>query len=267
MTKERLDRLLVDRGLVAGRNKAFAVIIAGQVKVNGEVCLKPDLAVDPAARVDYRPTEIGYVSRGGLKLEKALDVFGVDVSGMVALDAGASTGGFTDCLLKRGASRVIAVDVGYGQLDWRLRNDERVELHERVNLRYLTPEMISGPADIATLDLSFISLTKVMPAVTRCLVPEASILALVKPQFEAGKGRVGRGGVVRDAGVRAGVLTELGRHFIDEGLSLVGLTRSPILGAKGNVEYWFYLSKEPSVGYSIQRVEELAAELAHNKPI
>jgi 23S rRNA (cytidine1920-2'-O)/16S rRNA (cytidine1409-2'-O)-methyltransferase len=265
MKKERLDRLLVDRGLVAGRNKAFAVILAGQVKVNGEVCLKPDFAVDSSARVDYHPTELSYVSRGGLKLEKALDVFGVDVSGLIALDAGSSTGGFTDCLLRRGASRVIAVDVGYGQLDWRLRNDERVELHERVNLRYLTPEMISGPADIATLDLSFISLTKVMPAVTRCLAPDANVLALVKPQFEAGKGRVGRGGVVRDPAVRLSVLTELSRRLIDEGLSVLGMTWSPILGAKGNVEYWFYLSKESSVGYSIQRVEELAAELVHNK--
>lgn len=257
MKKERLDRLLVNRSLVGSRNKAFAVIVAGEVKVNGVVCLKPDFLVDDAAEIQYGHSDLNYVSRGGQKLAGALEDFGIDVAGKVALDAGSSTGGFTDCLLKHGAAKVIAVDVGYGQIDWRLRQEPRVDLHERVNLRYLGPGDISEPADLATLDLSFISLTKVMSAVIACLKPEGEVLALVKPQFEAGKGKVGRSGVIRDPGLHREILTGLGRHLIDSGLSMLNIDWSRLTGAKGNIEFWFYLSKKAYVGYSIEVFEKL----------
>lgn len=268
MIKERLDRLLVSRGLVDSPNKAFAVIITGEVRVDGQVCLKPAHMVDESAVIDFRPTNLDYVSRGGLKLEHALDYFKRKVKGLVVLDSGASTGGFSDCLLRRGAKKVIAVDVGYGQLAWKLRCDECIELHERVNLRYLKLEDISEPADMAVLDLSFISLATVMPAVVDCLKEHGTVLALVKPQFEIGKDQVTRGGVVKNRQLHVDVLTKLGHKFIESGLSVVGITSSPIAGAKGNIEYWQYLSKEPLLGYAIEELESVAQEIvdeAHKK--
>lgn len=261
MTKERLDRLLVKSGLVESRNQAYAAIITGEVKVDGQISVKPAQLVESGARIDYRPGDLDYVSRGGTKLAKALDDFKIDVAGLTALDAGASTGGFTDCLLRRGAARVIAVDVGYGQLAWKLRQDDRVEVLERVNLRFLTPDKLSGLADIATLDLSFISLALVMDAVARCLIDDGAIVSLVKPQFEVGKGKVGRGGIVKDPQLHIEVLTALSRRFIGSGLSLKGMTWSPIVGAKGNIEYWLHLSKKPSVGYPIEMIGNLALQV------
>lgn len=243
MAKSRLDKLIVDRGLVPSRREAYAAIVAGDVAVDGQVIRKVDARVDTDAGITVRVPAERYVSRGGLKLEGALDHFGIDVARLVALDAGSATGGFTDCLLRRGARKVIAVDVGYGQLAWKLRQDPRVELHERINLRYLRPEDIGGPADIATLDLSFISLTKVIDAVLGCLKPDGRILALVKPQFEAGRELVGKKGVVRDPAVHRQVLLDLARFFAGRGLSVMGLTWSPLLGPAGNIEFWVYLAE------------------------
>ncbi|HEB13179.1 MAG TPA: TlyA family RNA methyltransferase [Actinobacteria bacterium] len=268
MIKERLDRLLVSRGLVDSPNKAFAVIITGEVRVDGQVCLKPAHLVDASAVIEFHPASLDYVSRGGLKLEYALDCFEHKVKGLVVLDSGASTGGFSDCLLRRGARKVIAIDVGYGQLAWKLRCDQRVELHERVNVRYLKREDISEPADMAALDLSFISLATVMPAVVGCLKEDGTVMALVKPQFEIRKDQVTKGGVVKNRKLHVDVLTRLGRSFIESGLSLVGIASSPIAGAKGNIEYWQYLSKKPLLGYASEELESAAqiiVDEAHNK--
>jgi 23S rRNA (cytidine1920-2'-O)/16S rRNA (cytidine1409-2'-O)-methyltransferase len=261
MVKERLDRLLVSRGLVEGRRQAYAVIVAGAIKVNGSTCLKPDLKVETEAEIDFEDPGRGYVSRGGLKLAKALEVFQVSVEGLTVMDAGASTGGFTDCLLRQGAAHVIAVDVGYGQLAWKLRQDKRVSVLERVNVRRLRPEQLPAVPTLATIDVSFISLMKVLPAITGCLAENGAVLALVKPQFEIGKGLVGRNGVVRRAEDHVEVLATVGRQCIEQGLSVLGVSYSPILGPKGNIEFWIYLSKKPSVGYAIRDINALAAQI------
>ena len=231
MAKERIDLALVRRGLAESREKARALIMAGQVLVEDRVLDKAGALVAEDASIRLRE-QLPYVSRGGIKLAHALDTFSLDVRDKVALDAGASTGGFTDCLLQRGARRVYAVDVGYGQIDQRLRGDPRVVLIERTNIRYLTslPEL----PDLATIDVSFISLEKVIPPVMKLLRPEGLILALVKPQFEAGVQQVGKGGVVRDPVVHRAVLDRLGTWAADQGLTVRGLTASPILGPKGN---------------------------------
>jgi 23S rRNA (cytidine1920-2'-O)/16S rRNA (cytidine1409-2'-O)-methyltransferase len=262
MARERLDRLLVSRGLVEGRRQAYAVIVGGSVKVDGSTCLKPDHKVDTDADIEYEDGGRDYVSRGGLKLAKALDVFDVSVEGLTVLDAGASTGGFTDCLLRSGAARVIAVDVGYGQLAWKLRQDERVSVLERVNARYLEPEQLPARPALATIDVSFISLAKVLPAVERCLSDDGEILGLVKPQFEIGKGRIGRDGVVRRIEDHIEVVAAVARQCAELGLSIMNISYSPILGPKGNVEFWIYLSKKRSVGYSVNDIDELAARIA-----
>ncbi|HWP28777.1 MAG TPA: TlyA family RNA methyltransferase [Chloroflexota bacterium] len=236
--KQRLDLVLVERGLVPSREQARARILAGEVTVAGQVLTKPGALVDRDASIALRPTA-QYVSRGGIKLAHALDRFGIDVAGRVALDAGASTGGFTDCLLRRGARRVYAVDVGYGQLDWRLRQDPRVVVMERVNLRELTA--LPEPIDLATLDLSFISLRLVLEPVRRLLQPAGEIVALVKPQFEAGRALVGRGGVVRDPAVHAAVLRDLAHWAAEHGLAVVNMTASPLRGPAGNVEFFMHL--------------------------
>lgn len=259
MVNERLDRLLVSRGLVSGRRQAYAVIVGGTVRVDGITCRKPDHKVASDARIDYEPLSGQYVSRGGLKLEKALDVFSVGIAGRTVLDVGASTGGFTDCLLKRGAVRVIAVDVGYGQLAWKLRQDERVTVLERINARYLEPDQLPERASLATIDISFISLEKVMPAVIKCISDDGQVLALVKPQFEIGKGRVGRTGVVKASNDHLLVLSTAAKHIMDQGLSVLGLSWSPIRGPKGNIEFWLYLSKQPSVGYASEEIDAISA--------
>lgn len=240
MGKERVDLALFRRGLVESREKARALVMAGLVLVDERVVDKPGALVAEDAPL-YLRAQLPYVSRGGIKLAHALDAFVVDVRGKVGLDVGASTGGFTDCLLQRGALRVYAVDVGYGQLDLRLRRDPRVVLMERTNARYLT-QLPEAP-DLSTIDVSFISLEKVIPPVMKLLGPEGVVLALVKPQFEAGREMVGKGGVVRDPAVHRAVIERLCAWATAWGLTIKGLDASPILGPKGNREFFLYLGR------------------------
>jgi len=242
--KRRLDVLLVERGLVESRERAQSLIRAGAVLVDDQPVDKPGARVPANAHLRLRET-LPYVSRGGLKLQAALDAFAIDVTGLVAVDVGASTGGFTDCLLQRGAARVYAVDVGYGQLAWSLRQDPRVVVMERTNIRYL--EALPERVDLATVDVSFISLELVLPAVVRLLKPGGRIIALIKPQFEAGREQVGKGGVVRDPGVHRAVLHRVLTWAAHQGMILLGLIRSPLEGPAGNVEFLAYLTTDPSV--------------------
>lgn len=235
---QRLDVLLVEKGLVDTRARARAVIMAGSVFVAGERVDKAGALVKDAAEIVLRGETLKYVSRGGLKLEAALDAFGVDVTGMTAVDIGSSTGGFTDCLLRRGASKVYAVDAGRGQLDWKLRNDPHVVSMEKFNARYLKPEDIGGePAGIAVVDVSFISLTKIIPPAAGVLAPGGVLIALIKPQFEVGKGEVGKGGIVRDEAKRREVVDRITDFISGLGLDVKGVVESPVTGADGNVEY------------------------------
>lgn len=245
--RKRLDRILVDRGLAESREKAQALILIGAVEVDGLGVTKAGTPIADDADIRIREEEAGrvlrYVSRGGLKLEAAIARFGIHVIGKVAADIGASTGGFTDCLLRQGATHVYAVDVGYGQLAWSLRQDPRVQVIDRTNIRFLPPDRIPEPLDLATIDVSFISLRKVLPKVAELLKPNGVIVALVKPQFEVGKGEVGKGGVVRDPGKREGALDDVIRFAEAMGLILKGSMISPITGQKGNVEYLIQLVK------------------------
>jgi 23S rRNA (cytidine1920-2'-O)/16S rRNA (cytidine1409-2'-O)-methyltransferase len=229
--------------MVESREKARALIMAGEVAVDGRKVEKPGHSIPVDADVVLNLKTMPYVSRGGLKLAAGLDHFRIDVAGRVILDAGASTGGFTDCLLQRGAARVIAVDVGYGQLHWKLRKDPRVIIMERTNVRYLKPEDLPARPEGAVIDTSFISLRLVVPSVARLLPETAFILALVKPQFEVGKGRVGKGGVVRDPEQREAVIRDLTVFFHDSGWNTEGHIRSPILGPKGNQEFLILLKR------------------------
>lgn len=242
--RQRLDLLLLERGLVQSREEARRRILAGDVLVDDRTVTKAGNAVDAGAAVRLRPRP-RYVSRGGSKLEKALDEFAVDVNGKTALDVGASTGGFTDCLLSRGAARVIAVDVGYGQLDWKLRSDSRVVVFEKTNIRYLEPASLPCRADIATVDVSFISLKLVLPLLKALMQPDHEIIALIKPQFEVGKGKVGKGGVVRDAEEHARVVAEISAFATAQTYEIVGVTESPLLGPKGNKEFLICLRSHP----------------------
>ena len=243
--KERLDVLLVSLGLAESRAKAQATIMAGEVYVNGQKADKSGMEVDITANVEVRGSACPYVSRGGLKLEKALKNFGVDPTGYVCSDSGASTGGFTDCLLQQGASKVFAIDVGYGQLAWKIRNDPRVVVMERTNIRYVTPEDLGEPLDLSVIDVSFISLGLVLPVVKTLLKPTGQVLCLIKPQFEAGKDKVGKKGVVRDPAVHEEVL----QNFISLAKSLDftirNLTFSPVKGPEGNIEFLAHLSMQP----------------------
>lgn len=241
---ERLDLLLVTRGLAASRERARALILAGQVRVNGTQVSKAGTAVDPHADIALAQPDHPYVGRGGVKLAHALEVFHIDPAGALALDVGASTGGFTDLLLQRGAARVVALDVGHGQLDWRLRNDPRVTVIERVNARTLTRRELPDETqafDIITVDVSFISLTQVLPALAPLLGPDGRLIALVKPQFEAGRDEVGKGGIVRDETVQARVIEEVTGAANRLGLVRAGLAESPITGAEGNREFFLHL--------------------------
>jgi 23S rRNA (cytidine1920-2'-O)/16S rRNA (cytidine1409-2'-O)-methyltransferase len=231
----RLDHLLVDRGLVSSRERARALILAGHVRVEGQPATKAGTAVNPDADVALTVPDHPYVGRGGLKLAHALDVFGISVDGREALDVGASTGGFTDVLLRRGAVRVVALDVGHGQIDWTLRNDARVIVLEHFNARRLTRADLPGPVDIVTIDVSFISLRQILPVVPGLLRPGADIVALVKPQFEAGRGEVRRG-IIHDPRIHSRVAEEVTAAGAEVGLTRVGSTPSPITGQKGNVE-------------------------------
>jgi len=236
--KQRLDRLLVERGMADSREKAQALIMAGDVLVEGQKALKPGHAIDDASRIEIT-AKMPYVSRGGLKLAAALDRFQIDVSGLICLDVGSSTGGFTDCLLQHDAARVHAVDVGAGQLDWRLRNDPRVTVHEGINARHLRFEDIGEYAALATVDVSFISVTLILPAIAAILRPEGRMVILVKPQFEVGKGRVGKGGIVRSSEQHHEVCARVEAAVRDLGFE-TSIMESPITGAEGNKEFLLY---------------------------
>ncbi len=236
MEKMRIDVYLVEQGYAESRGKAQSLLMAGAVLVDGRVCDKPGTLISEKQSVSVNLSD-EFVSRGGKKLQKALDCFGIDLSGKVALDVGASTGGFTDCMLRSGAACVYAVDVGYGQLAWRLRQDERVRVMERQNARYLEPDMFDQPISFASIDVSFISLKLILPSVIRVLTAPYAIAALIKPQFEAGRERVGKKGVVRDKGVHIDVIDQILLHAHELGLVVCGLDYSPIRGPEGNIEY------------------------------
>ncbi len=241
MEKMRLDVLLTSRGYFESREKARAVIMSGDVFVNGTRGDKPGMAYPVDAEIEVRGG-LKYVSRGGLKLERALDFFGGDVAGKVCLDCGASTGGFTDCLLRRGAKKVYAVDVGYGQLAWSIRTDSRVTVMERTNARYLEPSQFPDTPQTATVDVSFISLALILPALRRVLAKDGEVFCLIKPQFEAGRENVGKKGVVRDPAVHVKVLEEFIRLGEDNGFYVRNLTWSPVRGPEGNIEYLGHLT-------------------------
>lgn len=240
MKRERIDKLLIERGLAQSRTKAQAMVMAGVVLVNEQRVEKPSeqFAADVRIRVKHSDDPTArYVGRGGLKLEAALREFELDVRGFVCLDVGASTGGFTDCLLQNGARRVVALDVGHGQIDWRLRSDPRVEVREGVNARYLQPLDFEYKFDLAAIDVSFISVAKILPAIVPLLREQGSIVTLIKPQFEVGRGEVGSGGIVRDAEKRWRAVEQVNRFASGVGLEVVNVIESPIQGAEGNVEY------------------------------
>ena len=242
--KVRLDQLLLQKGFAESREKAKAIVMAGLVEVDDLRADKPGHLVSVSSRITIKKPYPPYVSRGGIKLEAALSQFSVDVGDRVIMDVGSSTGGFTDCLLQRGAKKVVAVDVGYGQLHWKLRRDPRVEVLEKTNIRYLKPGDIGEMIDGAVIDVSFISLRLVLPAVSGLLKKEAFIVSLVKPQFEAGREQVGKGGVVRDPEIHERVLSDLSRFFEGAGWKMDGSMASPILGPKGNREFLMYLRRE-----------------------
>jgi 23S rRNA (cytidine1920-2'-O)/16S rRNA (cytidine1409-2'-O)-methyltransferase len=247
--RERIDKLLVERGLAESRTKAQAMVMAGVVLVNEQRVAKPSDQFVPDAEIRIKhaddPTS-RYVGRGGLKLEAALREFQIDVHGLVCLDVGASTGGFTDCLLQNGAAKVFAIDVGHNQIDWRLRNDPRVEVREGVNARYLTPDDFPTMFDLVVIDVSFISLIKIFPSVVPLLKPDALMVVLIKPQFEVGRGEVGSGGVVRDEGKRIKAVSNVNEFAATLGLRLDKTMESPITGAEGNVEYLALYSYHPA---------------------
>lgn len=243
MKKIRLDQLVFDLGLAESRERAKTTVMSGLVFVNGQRADKPGMQVSPDVNVEVKGTALPYVSRGGLKLEKALKVFPIDVNGKVCIDCGASTGGFTDVLLKNGAAKVYSVDVGYGQLAWSLRNDERVVNMERTNIRYISSEQISEPLDICVMDLSFISVKLVLPAVCALLKDDAQLVCLIKPQFEAGREEVGKKGVVRDKAVHLSVIESVLSFAPTVGMTVMGLDFSPIKGPEGNREYLCYMKK------------------------
>jgi 23S rRNA (cytidine1920-2'-O)/16S rRNA (cytidine1409-2'-O)-methyltransferase len=243
LKKERLDVLLVNKGLFESREKARSSIMAGVVFVSGNKEDKPGVKVDVESEITIKENVHPYVSRGGLKLEKAIKVFDINLKDKTAMDIGASTGGFTDCMLKNGAAKVFAVDVGYGQLAWELRNDERVVCMERTNIRYVEPEQIGTLLDFASIDVSFISLKKVIPVAVKLMTEEGELVCLIKPQFEAGRDKVGKHGVVKDPKVHEDVIKDIIAFSIETGLKVKGLDFSPIKGPEGNIEYLIYLSK------------------------
>lgn len=241
--KERLDVLLVERGYFESRAKAQAVIMSGDVYVDGQKADKAGASYEREANIEVRGSVCPYVSRGGLKLEKALRDFGVDPTDYVCSDSGASTGGFTDCLLQKGAKKVYAIDVGYGQLAWKIRNDPRVVTMERTNIRYVTPDQLGEPLDLSVVDVSFISLKLVLPAIKALLAPErGQVLCLIKPQFEAGKEKVGKKGVVRDPAVHLEVLEEFVALAKSLNFTILNLTFSPVKGPEGNIEFLGHLT-------------------------
>ena len=247
MAKKRLDVILVEGGYASSREKAKIMLMSGIVYVNGQKEDKPGTVFEPqSCRIEVRGQTLPYVSRGGLKLEKALQVFPIDLAGRVCMDIGASTGGFTDCMLQKGAAQVYAIDVGYGQLAWKLRSDPRVICMEKTNFRYLKPEDLSGEQPtFASCDVSFISLSKILPAAAAALPDGGEMVCLIKPQFEAGREKVGKKGVVRDPAVHREVIEQVISHAIGNAFAVSGLDFSPIRGPEGNIEYLMYLEKQP----------------------
>ena len=241
MTRQRLDRLVVSQGLAPDLTRARALIMAGQMVVNDHLADKPGLLFAPTVEVRRKGEQLPYVSRGGLKLRKALDEFAFDVAGMVAVDVGSSTGGFTDCLLQAGAARVYAIDVGYGQLAWKLQTDPRVISMERTNIRTVSADQLAEIPTLAVIDASFISLVKVLPPTVNLLTRGGHIIALVKPQFEVSRGAVGKGGVVRDVAAQQQVVEDVSAHARELGLEVAGMCESPITGADGNREFLLLL--------------------------
>lgn len=246
--KKRLDVLLTEQGYTDSRSKAQAIIMSGQVYVNGQKADKPGVSYEETVELEVRGAVCPYVSRGGLKLEKALRDFGVKPLDYVCSDSGASTGGFTDCLLQQGAKKVFAIDVGYGQLDWKIRSDERVVVMERTNIRYVTPEQLGEPLDLSVIDVSFISLKIVLPTIKTLLKPTGQVLCLIKPQFEAGKEKVGKKGVVRDPAIHREVLDSFVELANTLKFKILGLTFSPVKGPEGNIEFLAHLSLDEVEG-------------------
>ena len=242
--KKRIDVLLVEQGFFESREKAKRSIMAGLVFVDNQKCDKAGTEVKTDAKIEVKGNPIPYVSRGGLKLEKAMKNFDITLQDKVCMDIGTSTGGFTDCMLQNGARKVFSIDVGYGQLAWKLRQDERVVCMERTNIRYVTPEDIGEKLDFASIDVSFISLRTIMPAVKELLKDNGCVVALIKPQFEAGKDKVGKKGVVRDKAVHKEVVTNIVNFLIDNEFTVLGLSFSPIKGPEGNREYLVYFTKD-----------------------
>lgn len=257
--KERLDILLVEKGICNSRERAKTSIMAGLVFVDGHRVDKAGEKVNRDADIIFKGEELKYVSRGGLKLEKAMNEFNITLENKVCMDIGASTGGFTDCMLQNGASKVFAVDVGYGQFAWKLRVDERVVCMERTNIRYVTPEEIEEKLDFASIDVSFISLRTIMPAVKNLLKDNGEVVALIKPQFEAGRDKVGKKGVVRDKEVHKEVVSNIANYLIQNDLSIIGMSFSPIKGPEGNREYLVYFSKdkEKQSDFNLDKIDEI----------
>ncbi len=248
MVKKRADIYLTEIGIAGSREQARRLILEGKVFANGIPVSKPASLINVGSHINLLKEETSYVSRGGLKLEKALHVFNIHPVGKLCLDIGASTGGFTDCLLRHGARQVVAIDVGYGQLAWSLRNDPRVIVMERTNIRNVTPGDLPQLADLATIDVSFISLVKIFEIVSRLINANGEIISLIKPQFEAGRERVGKKGVVRDAGVHRDVLEHIWEFYTQHGAFVKGLTYSPIKGPEGNIEFLLYASMTDDAG-------------------
>ena len=256
--KKRLDVLLVERLYADSRTKAQAIIMSGNVYVNGQKADKPGTSFEETVEIEVRGAVCPYVSRGGLKLEKALRDFGVKPEGFVCSDSGASTGGFTDCLLQQGAKKVFAIDVGYGQLDWKIRSDERVVVMERTNIRYVTPEDLGEPLDLSVIDVSFIGLEIVLPTIKTLLKPTGQVLCLIKPQFEAGKENVGKKGVVRDPKIHKMVLDNFVSLVNTLGFRILGLTFSPVKGPEGNIEFLGHLTLDDVPGIEPDTAEVVA---------
>ncbi len=260
--KKRLDVLLTEQGYADTRSKAQAIIMSGNVYVNGQKADKPGVSYEETVELEVRGAVCPYVSRGGLKLEKALRDFGVKPVDYVCSDSGASTGGFTDCLLQQGARKVFAIDVGYGQLDWKIRSDERVVVMERTNIRYVTPEDLGEPLDLSVIDVSFIGLEIVLPTIKTLLKPTGQVLCLIKPQFEAGKENVGKKGVVRDPKIHKMVLDNFVTLVDSLGFKILGLTFSPVKGPEGNIEFLGHLTLDEVEG--IRPDTASVVEQAHN---
>ncbi|MDO4482125.1 MAG: TlyA family RNA methyltransferase [Bacillota bacterium] len=254
--KERLDILLVQKGYTESREKAKRIIMSGVVFVGGQRVDKAGTQVQEDAEITVKGSVCPYVSRGGMKLEKAVNQFGIELENCICMDMGASTGGFTDCMLQNGALKVYSVDVGYGQLDWKLRTDERVINMEKTNIRYMDPEQISDIIDFISIDVSFISLTLILPVAEKILKSNGKLVCLVKPQFEAGREQVGKKGIVKEKAVHREVILKVAQFAGNLGFSVEGITFSPMTGAKGNIEFLLYMSKEDSRFMSFDEVEK-----------